>query len=271
MNKLTTVAGLLAITPFLTALPSHAQSQNDITKKTIDSTSHYIVLFNDKVTAKNAGTMSVFDGKHFSTAKANNLITTLGGKAIHALSSVAGIAVELDNTQLTQLKANLHVALVEPGPKRIFQAQVSPYGIAQIQADQLNDNNSANIKICIADTGIGLAHEDLTAGNITSEVSNTLTIETDLGEWSTDTYSHGPHMVGTTAAVENNIGIVGVNPGGHIKLHAVKVVSNPGWWPFYGSDLIAAVERCQAAGANIINMSLVGANSSVAEQQAIQA
>jgi serine protease len=268
MNKLTTVAALLAITTLTT---NAEQSQPDNTAKSLDAKSRYIVLFNNQASAKTASAASVFKGKHFSAANARNLISTLGGKAIHALSSVSGMAAELTQAQLAVLKTDPQVALIEADPKRIFQAQVSPYGIAQIQADQLNDNSSTNIKICIPDTGIDLAHEDLAAGNITGEVSNTLTIETDLGEWSTDTYGHGTHMAGTIAAVGNDIGTVGVNPGGNIKLHAVKVVSNPGWWPFYGSDLIAAVERCQAAGANIINMSIAGSKSSVAEQQALQA
>jgi serine protease len=50
----------------------------------------------------------------------------------------------------------------------------------------------------------------------------------------------------------------------------VKIIDNPGWWPFRGSDLIAAIDRCKTAGANIINMSIAGSNSSVAEQQAMQ-
>jgi serine protease len=274
MKKITTVAACLLISAIGI---SHAQTPlpkplNSTARDKATTSARYIILFNNKATAKTADINTVFDGKKFSTAKATNLISAIGGQTLRALPSVSGMAAQLTPQQLKQLQSSPQIMRIEANPKRIFQAEVSPYGIAQIQADQLSNSNTGNIKICIPDTGIDLNHEDLASGNITGEVSNTLTIETDIGQWSTDSYGHGTHMAGTIAAIGgNDTGIVGVNASGNIKLHIVKVVSNPGWWPFYGSDLIAAVERCQAAGANIINMSIAGSKSSVAEQQAMQA
>lgn len=276
MNKATMLASLLLATSPVFADNQHQQK----TPTTVpDTTQRYIVMFDHEISqnhqqsTKTTGQLSVFDKQEFSPTQASNMINTIGGQTIHALPSISGMAVQLSDQQLKQLKSNPQVALIEPDPLRTFQAEVQPYGIGQIQADQLSDANTGNIKICITDTGIALGHEDLPdASNITGEVSNTLTAEMDIGEWSQDTYGHGTHMAGTIVAVGgNNLGISGINPGGNIKLHVVKIVDNPGWWPFRGSDLIAAVERCQAAGANIINMSIAGNNSSVAEQQAMQA
>ena len=276
MNKVTLLASLLLATSPTFADNQH-QQKTPITAP--DTTQRYIVMFDHEISQnhqqseKITGKISVFGKQGFSQAQARHLISTIGGQAIHALPSISGMAAQLSNQQLKQLKNNPQVTLIEADPLRTFQAEVQPYGVGQIQADQLSDGNTDNIKICIPDTGISMGHEDLPGPtNITGEVSNTLTVEMDIGEWSEDAYGHGTHMAGTIAAIgSNNLGIAGVNPGGNIKLHVVKIVDNPGWWPFRGSDLIAAVERCQAAGANIINMSIAGDNSSVAEQQAMQA
>jgi serine protease len=107
------------------------------------------------------------------------------------------------------------------------------------------------------------------SANITGEVSNTLTGTVDLGEWSTDSYSHETHVVGTISALNNNIGTEGVNPNGLINLYIVKIIHKANYWSYWGSDVVDAVNRCVAAGSTVINMSLAGKDSSVAEQQAI--
>ncbi len=274
MNK-TAAAGIAG---FLLAMTPVIASTNAFTtdpQAEIKSPKRYIVLFkNPSINSKDSSQakISAAFSAAFSADRADNLISTLGGQVTRALPSIAGIVAHLTPTQLEQLQNNPEVALVEEDPLRTFQAESQPYGLSQIQADQLSDANTGNIKICIADTGIDINHEDLPSpANITGEVSNTLTEPTDIGTWDEDSNGHGTKMAGTIAAIGgNNIGIAGVNPGGHINLHVVKIIDNPSLWPFYGSDVIAAVERCQAAGANIINLSLAGDKHSAAEEQAIQ-
>ncbi|TDM08636.1 MAG: peptidase S8 [Ideonella sp. MAG2] len=68
---------------------------------------------------------------------------------------------------------------------------------------------------------------------------------------------HGTHVAGTVAAINNSgVGVVGVNPNKKLKLHIVKVFGANGW--AYSSSLSNAAKKCQAAGANIISMSLGG-------------
>ncbi len=284
MNKSNLAGLLLAMTP---AFGSLAAGDNTLQKTLLNhavtdagsaAKQRYIILFDQHSLDKQGqsatltGQKPVFANGRFSSANATELVSRIGGDVIHTLPSVSGMAVQLNPQQVAALKRDGQVSKIEVDPRRHFETESQPYGITKVQADQLSDSNTASIKICIADTGIDLNHQDLVSGNITGEVSNTLTIEADIGEWSTDTYGHGTHMAGTIAAVGgNNLGTVGVNPGGNIKLHVVKIVENPGWWPFYGSDLIAAVERCQVAGADIINMSIAGSQSSEAERVAMQA
>lgn len=91
-----------------------------------------------------------------------------------------------------------------------------------------------------------------------------------MGEWSTDTYGHGTHVAGTISALNNSVGIDGISPNGLLNLHIVKVIHKANYWAYWGSDVIAAVQSCQTAGATVINMSLAGTSSSTAEQQALQ-
>ena len=277
MNKpIGLAACLLAVAPsFLAAtqpvtlpqLPTDGSQQQSQPEK------RYIVLFKQSQThSRTATAHPVFKDKQFSVTNARRVIDHSGGQVMRELPSIKGLSVRLDKAQRAALANNPNVALIEEDPIRTFQGEATPYGIAKVQADLLNDAGTHNIKVCIPDTGIDINHEDFNASWITGEVSNTLTVEMDIGEWNEDSYGHGTHMAGTVAAIGgNNVGTVGVNPGGHINLHMVKIVDNPGWWPFRGSDMIAAVDRCRAAGANIINMSISGQKSSLAEQQAMQA
>jgi serine protease len=196
MNKATAIVSvLLALSPVLANGQSNQLIEHQPDKVAPDKTSsstRYIVVFNHKSTEQSAANTSVFDHNGFSSTQANNLINSLGGQTIRALPSIDGLSAQLTKQQLIQLRQNPQVALIEPDPLRTFQAEVKPYGIEKIQADLLSDANTANIKICIPDTGIALGHEDLPgSSNITGEVSNTLTEPMDIGEWSQDTYGHG--------------------------------------------------------------------------------
>lgn len=278
MNRAITIASsLLAISPVFAGdiIPASNLDQSThpvtITTDKPISNNRYIVMFKQnqtKTAAKQSN--SVFGKSGFSSNKASDLIKRHGGKVKSHLKSISSIATELTPAQLKQLKAHPEVKLIEADVPRSLSGQVSPYGLALTQADLLSDAATGNQKVCIIDTGYRIDHEDLMSGaNVTGEVSNTLSTEVDLGEWSTDSYGHGSHMAGTISALDNAVGVKGVNPGGVLNLHIVKMIHHPGWYNYLSSDVVAAVALCEAAGATVINMSLAGQSSSVAEQQAV--
>jgi len=83
-------------------------------------------------------------------------------------------------------------------------------------------------------------------------------------KWNVDTCKHGTHVSGTIAGANNQVGVVGV--AYNAKIHIVRVFSSGsgcGW--SYASGIIAAVEECQRAGANVISMSLGGSGQSTNE------
>ena len=246
----------------------------------------YIIKFKDSSVEqlKAAG----FKGNNlFAAQRAANTsrLAQVGATPIKLLDRSNAAAAVLTKKQIAALKANPNVELVEKDPKRYLidtisrsfaapkaiepQAESSPYGIALVQADQVSDANTGNMSVCITDSGYDGAHEDLlpyTDALITGD--NTNASGSDTGNWWEPGHSHGTHVAGTIGALGNNgVGVIGVNPSGLLKLHNVKVFDNSGTWG-YGSDLIAAIDQCSAAGSKIISMSLGGGDISVTEENA---
>ena len=153
---------------------------------------------------------------------------------------------------------------LEIDPKRYLMSQSVPWGISNVQADQLSDSDADAKTVCIIDTGYDVSHEDL-ANNKTNGSNDSGT-----GNWYHDGSAHGSHVAGTIAGINNEQGVVGVLPNNNINLHIVKVFDNTGLWG-YSSELADAINTCVSAGADVINMSLGGEESSDVEEAALQA
>jgi subtilisin family serine protease len=210
-----------------------------------------------------------------AAAAARQAVTAARGNVKLEIAGMDAMAVEVPTAALRGLARNPNIEYVEEDALRYPFAlttpstgtpyatgQLVPYGIKMVQADQLGDSLAGNRKVCIIDSGYDRGHEDLAAdADVTGEF--------DAGTqwWYTDENGHGTHVAGTIAAL-NNIGkgVVGVLPNGAIKLHIVKVFGADGW--AYSSTLANAANKCKAAGANIISMSLGGSLSNKTEQKA---
>lgn len=181
-----------------------------------------------------------------------------GEQRIHNLNGVAKriitqhntIAAELTNTAVKQLQSDPNIAFIEEDPiRKLARSGKTSFGIAMVQAPLVADTASSNQKICVIDTGYDANHEDLPNGaNITGEILDATGGARELGDWFADTYGHGTHVTGTLAALGNNIGLEGILPSGALNIHHVKVVDHKGYWRFYGSDVISAVNACESAG-----------------------
>jgi len=198
------------------------------------------------------------------------------GQIKHEIFGMDAMAIEVPVTALKGLANNPNVEYVEEDEKRYPFATTSPstgtpyalgqdvpYGVKMVQADQLGDDLAGNRKICIIDSGYDRAHEDLdNSANVTGEY------DSGTGWWYTDENHHGTHVAGTIAAVNNaGTGVVGVMSNKKVKLHIVKVFGADGW--AYSSSLTTAANKCKAAGAHIISMSLGGARANKTEEKAL--
>lgn len=226
---------------------------------------------------------------------ANAAVIRARGNVKRKIRGMNAMSVELAPEQAAALREDKNVSYVEVDPPRYlpsmemsadyvaptdigaaanpasgkayYLGQVVPYGITMTQADQLPNGGSktGNRKICIIDSGYDRSHEDLNDnGTVTGEY------DPGTGWWYTDENSHGTHVAGTIAALNNNgVGVVGVIPNRQLKLHIVKVFGADGW--AYSSELADAANRCADAGANIISMSLSGPEPSSTEQATFDA
>lgn len=198
------------------------------------------------------------------------------GTVKQEIFNMDAMAIEVPSAALKGLANNPNVEYIEEDVIRkpfslttpstgvpYTSGQLVPYGVKLVQADQLSDANASNRKICIIDSGVDFSHEDLkdNGGNVTGEY------DSGTGWWYTDETHHGTHVFGTIAGVNNGLGVVGVNPNKQLKLHIVKVFGTDGAWT-YSSTLANAANKCGAAGANVITMSLGGGAKSMTEQKA---
>jgi subtilisin family serine protease len=212
-----------------------------------------------------------------SAANVKAAVKSAKGAVKHEIFGMNAMSIEVPTQALKGLQNNPNVEYVEEDVLRkafalttpstgtpYASGQQVPYGIKMVQADVLTDTNAANRKVCIIDSGIDRSHEDLAGNNLTGEY------DAGTGWWYTDENHHGTHVAGTIAAVNNSgVGVVGVNPNKQLKIHIVKVFGADGW--AYSSSLTTAANKCGAAGANVISMSLGDGRSSKTEQRAFDA
>jgi serine protease len=205
---------------------------------------------------------------------AGNVVAAAGGRIVHELEPQRAIAAYLPSQALEALRRNPNVEYVEVDPRRYPMAQVKPYGITMVQADDpsFSSAGQAGVMVCIIDSGYQRAHEDLPGS--TSNVTGT--DDSGTGNWNEDSCGHGTHVAGTIAALNNNgVGVIGVAGGGSIHLHIEKTFNGSDCRWTYSSSLVTALNRCKSAATGkgkklVVNMSLGGSTSSTTENNAFQ-
>lgn len=183
------------------------------------------------------------------------------------------IAAQFSGKTLSEIKGllnNPHIKLVEADeirkPMAIYNddlgnpmaEQLTPYAVYQSQANLVNFNAGAGMKVCVIDSGLDRSNVDFDWGNITGDN------DSGTGRWDVAGGPHGTHVAGTVGAADNGVGVVGMAPG--VAMHIIKVFNAEGWG--YSSDLAYAAQKCTAAGANIITMSLGGGGANSTESNA---
>ena len=212
-----------------------------------------------------------------NSAKGKSALRAAGADVLLDLPNQRAVAAHIPARALKGLQRNPNIEYIEVDAPRFPMSQTTPWGIPMVQADSklLSDAETGNTLVCIIDSGYSNGHEDLPvldAGDASpnSGTGDPLAISTIC--------HHGTHVAGTIAALDNNVGVVGVNPNGDVRLHIVKVfeddassASGCGWG--YSSSLVAALDACIAAGSDagaktIVNMSLGGPTKNRTEQRA---
>ena len=191
------------------------------------------------------------------------------------VKTIKGIALELTNDELQTLRQDDRIDYIEQdqilsvsmggppgggGGGGGSDPQTTPWGVTRV-GGAIDGTNAG--KAWIIDSGIDLDHEDLNV-----DVANSATF---LGGYTTpdDQNGHGTHVAGTVAAIDNNIGVIGVAAGAEVV--SVRVLNRRGSGS--NSGVIAGVDYV-AANANsgdAANMSLGGGISTALDNAVISA
>jgi subtilisin family serine protease len=201
-------------------------------------------------------------------------VLAAGGQVHYEFDSIHAMAVSVTKSWSDKLAKDHRIVAIEPDAKRYPAAdplpigdptteQVMPFGIERVQAPQVWAEGylGEGITVCIIDTGLYVAHEDIDDAYVIGGHS-----QDPNSEWYQDGYGHGTHVAGTISAADNGVGVIGVSPG-KVSLYMVKVFGEDGLWT-YASDLVAAAYTCRDHGARIISMSLSGSSGPGAERKA---
>ena len=174
---------------------------------------------------------------------------------------LTGFSVEMTAEQARLLASDPAVLYVEPDrllgidpvpelkkkpPPPPPAAQTTPWGITRVGGP----GSTASGTAWVIDTGIDLDHPDL---NVNSDLSVSFVSNSSTPD---DLNGHGSHVAGTIAAINNNIGVVGVAPGAEVV--SVRVLGRNGTG--YMSWIIAGVNYVgsYANDGDVANMSLGG-------------
>ncbi len=186
--------------------------------------------------------------------------------AKNIFDGVQGFSASMSAAQVDILRHDPDVAIVEPDYVVTAFAQSNPTGIQRIGAlthpvAKINGiDERVDVDVAIIDTGIDLDHPDLNVVANKNLINASQTGDDDNG--------HGSHVAGTVAALDNDIGVVGVAPGA--RLWAVKVLDAQGSGAM--STIIAGIDyvTTNAAQIDVANMSLGCECTSAALNEAIK-
>jgi len=238
----------------------------------------YIIVLHGESTAKKANakysemkssSLNELSSKFAKIQLSKESVVQSYGYALH------GFAAKLTDDQLNALQKDSRVKYIEKDylislgkPKWAggggggSTAQETPWGITRVNGVS---SYAGGKTAWIIDTGIDLTHPDL---NVDSGRSISVLGGKDKND-PNDANGHGTHVAGTIAAINNDIGVIGVAPGATVV--SVRVLNRRGSGSYSG--VIAGVDYVGANGANgdVANMSLGGPVSKALDDAVIAA
>lgn len=207
-------------------------------------------------------------------------------KAIEALR-------KLKEVQLTEYNFRVQTAALDPyadvneslglqdNEKFSQQWHMHHCGIPAAYEVMTEPGGNSSVVVAVIDTGVDYDHEDL-ANNIWVNVNEIPDngMDDDGNGYVDDYYGvdivagygngdddngHGTHVAGIIAAENNNIGAVGI--AYNVKIMPIKAAMASGY--LHQSDIAKAILYAFEMGAEVINMSFGGVQSSIAVQDAL--
>jgi len=171
----------------------------------------------------------------FKHKQDQGLVTSVGGHIKTSYRFQPAIAAEIPERALNALERNPAIKFVVRDLPIELVGQTTPWGVERIGASTVHalGNKGAGVNVAILDSGIDKDHSDLSyvygydfsGGN-----------DPDPEDYD----GHGTHVAGTVAALDNDIGVIGVAP--EANLHIMKIFTDGGSGSY--SDAVEALEWC---------------------------
>ncbi|WP_297092176.1 S8 family serine peptidase [uncultured Draconibacterium sp.] len=236
----------------------------------------YIVVLNDAELSSELSKLKGYEKKQekvkATTAKILKRAGITDGEIGYAYTSaLQGFSVKLPPGQLKKLEADPSVKYVEEDqvvilkqPTNILKrptptpSESTPYGVPRVGGGATYSGSNV---AWVLDTGIDLDHPDLNVDAGRSVAFGQTTPD--------DGHGHGTHCAGTIAAIDNEIGVIGVAAGATVI--AVRILDYRGYG--LSSDCIAGVDHVAANGTpgDVANMSVGYPNESALDQAVVNA
>lgn len=197
---------------------------------------------------------------------ANRMVANAGGQMGHAyekavrgfsarMSATAAERLVANNPNIAYYEADQVMRIIAPPPGKgpgngdgggSDPAETTPWGV-----DRVNGADGTGLTAWVIDSGVDQDHNDLNVD--TARSANFITKGKDTKD---DGNGHGTHVAGTIAAIDNDIGVVGVAAGATVV--GVRVLDNRGSGSTSG--VIAGIDYVaqNAAAGDVANMSLGG-------------
>lgn len=206
--------------------------------------------------AKTSEEVSVIVG--FRSHIDEQIIQSFGGKAIEKFNNFPFVTVQIPKNAIKNLEKNKNIEFVEQDANWNLLSQSTPWNISALSVEDMHSNGISGdgVKVGVLDTGIRI-HEDLRIMGGWNFINNSSNYSDDHG--------HGTHVAGIIAALNNNVGVVGVAP--ECQLYALKVLDKNGVAKW--STVAKAIDWAMSNKLNILNMSFGGLSGSKAIEKAI--
>ncbi|QXC28458.1 S8 family serine peptidase [Aeromonas sp. FDAARGOS 1409] len=176
------------------------------------------------------------------------LVRGLGGKIRHNYHLVPALAATVPLTAIPALRRNPNITDIELDIEvHAVDAELdNSWGVRHIGAGtaHASGNRGNGVRVAILDSGVDTNHPDL---NYDPGCSANFVD----GETIEDGNGHGTHAAGIVAALDNDMGVVGVAPEATLCIY--KVLNNAGSGNF--SDIIAALQQAITDHVQITNNS----------------
>ncbi|MCL6450059.1 MAG: S8 family serine peptidase [Acetobacteraceae bacterium] len=173
-------------------------------------------------------------------------VEAAGGRVIHVYGIVPAVCAEVPSGAVEALRSHPAIRYVEPDGVCHALAQTLPWGVNDVGSPYVcwHGNLGQGVRLAVLDTGVDMDHPDLSVLGGYDFYNN--------DEDPDDDHGHGTAVAGVAAALDNEVGPVGVAP--QVDLYAVKVLGASGSGPI--GALVAGLDWCRSRGINVVNMSL---------------